>query len=81
MIRKSGCRFSEKIMLDEIQSAMEVQPNPIALWKLRDFRANHSYPVLNGFGHRSYPIIFNLNDAVSYRDRRAGRTVNTDDLC
>ena len=51
-----------------------------ALTQIPLFRANHSYPVLNGFGRRSYPIIFNLNGPVSYRDRGFGRTVNTSNL-
>jgi hypothetical protein len=42
-----------------------------------EFRTNHSYPLLKILWHRSYLIIFNLNGVVSYRDRGAGRTVNT----
>lgn len=45
-----------------------------------EFPANRSYPLLKKFRPRSYLIIFNLNGTVSYRDRAAGRMVNSSDL-
>jgi hypothetical protein len=68
---KAGAIQREKQKLDCFGAAR------LAMTKAVEFRANHSYPVLKKFRPMSYLIIFNLNGAVSYRDRGAGRTVNT----